>query len=86
MPHYIFTLADDQDDWDGEAEELPDVQAAKCVAIRMISETLCNHPQKFWETDTHQVTVSDEKMLTQFIVEIVTTTAPALKPPTPLGL
>lgn len=85
MPLYIFTLAEDHDGWDGEAKELPDPQAAKCVAIRMIAETLCNHPQTFWERDTHQVTVSDENMLTLFIVEIVTTTAPAFKvPPIPV--
>lgn len=81
MPKYVFTLAQPHDDWDGEAKELPDAQTAKCVAIRMIADTLCNHPQAFWDTDTHQVTVSDEAMLTQFIVEIVTTTAPALSQP-----
>lgn len=48
------------------------------MAITMIADTLCNHPQALWDADTHQVTVSDEQMLTQFIVEIVTTTAPAL--------
>lgn len=86
MPLYVFTLAEDHDEWDGDAKDLPDPQAAKCVAIRMIAETLCNYPQKFWETDTHQVTVSDENMLTQFIVEIVTTTAPALRgPSTPVS-
>lgn len=44
MPSYIFSLAGDPDGWGGEPKDLPDVQAAKCTAIRMIAETLCNHP------------------------------------------
>lgn len=79
MPKYIFTLAADHEEWSGEVQDLPDVQAAKCVAIRMIAETLCNHPQAFWEEDPHQVTVSDENMLTLFIVNIATTTSPAIR-------
>jgi hypothetical protein len=78
MPQYVFSLADDHSGWDGEAKELPDVQAAKCVAIRMISDTLCNHPQAFWDAESHQVTVSDEKGLTLFIVDLLTTTSPAI--------
>lgn len=81
MPKYIFTLAGDQDGWDGEAVELDSPQAAKCFAVKMIAETLCENPQSFWERESHEVTVSDDVGLTQFIVEIVTTTAPALRQP-----
>ena len=80
MPRYIFSLADDHDGWDGEAIQLRDVQAAKCTAIRMIVDTLCEHPQAFWDAETHQVTVSDENRLTLFIVDITTTTSPAILP------
>lgn len=78
MPGYIFSLADEHDGWDGEARELPDVQAAKCAAIKMIADTLCNHPETFWEAENHQVTVSDENRLTLFIVDTTTTTSPAI--------
>lgn len=80
MPRYIFSLADHNAGWNGDARELPDVQAAKCVAIRMISDTLCNDAQAFWDAYTHQVTVSDESGLTQFIVDITTTTSSAILP------
>lgn len=78
MPKYVFSLANDHDGWDGEAKELADVQAAKCVAIKMIADTLCSHPQTFWDAESHQVTVSDENGLTLFMVDLLTTTSPAI--------
>jgi len=79
MPGFIFSLADAHDGWDGETVQLPDVQAAKCVAIKLIADTLCNHPQAFWDAESHQVTVSDERRLTLFIIDISATTSPAMR-------
>ncbi len=83
MPGFKFSLADAHDGWDGETVQLPDVQAAKCVAIKMIADTLCNHPQAFWDAESHQVTVSDEKRLTLFILDISTTMSPVMRPVRP---
>lgn len=78
MPKYIFTIANDHEDWNKQPQKLPDHQSAKCAAIRMVADTLCKHPEAFWDDDPHQVTVSDETMMTLFVVDIMTVTSPAV--------
>ncbi len=75
MPKYFFQLGPSPRA-ERVGQELPDIQAAKCAAVRLIAETLCEHPQDFWDTDSHQVTVTDQGGLVQFAIDIFTTTSP----------
>jgi hypothetical protein len=51
---------------------------AKCHAVQLIAESLCHQPMRFWDRDEYSVTVSDEKGLILFVVELVAILSPAL--------
>ena len=44
----------------------------------MIAEVLCTAPERYWEAETYRVTAADERGLTLFTVEIVSTDAAAI--------
>lgn len=76
MPKFYIDLEEPSGEADVVGQELEDIQAAKCAAIRMIADTLCKHPQAFWDADRHRVRVSDDYGITLFVVDITTTTSP----------
>ena len=78
MPLYYFHLDGDGVSRDEDGSELKDLEAAKCTAVQLIAETLCYQPHKFWDADSYKVTVTDEKGLVLFIVEMVATLSAAV--------
>ena len=79
MERFFFHL----DDGSGEPHdldgiELENVEAARCQAVELIAETLCNSPKTFWDADSYRVTVTDAAGLTLFSVEMIATLAPAM--------
>jgi hypothetical protein len=78
MPRYYFHLTHSEDIRDQAGVELGGLHEAKCHAVKMIADVLCQTPEKFWETETYRVTVSDARGLLLLDVEMIATLAPAL--------
>jgi hypothetical protein len=70
---FFFQLDDGQVPHEREAADLADVAEARCHAVQLIAETLCDQPQRFWERETYSVTVSDPDGLILFMVQMVAT-------------
>jgi hypothetical protein len=78
MPRYFFHLENSSSPaQDIEGKELPDLEAAKCHAVTLIAEALCEHPKGFWDADTYQITVSNENGLNLFMICMMSVIAPA---------
>ena len=58
--------------------ELEDLHAAKCRAVKMIADDLCDQPEKFWKSDTYRVSIADANGLLLLSVEMIAQPAPAL--------
>ena len=78
MSRFFFHLSTTHDIPDNEGVELDSLDEARCYAVRMIAEVLCTSPERYWETETYRVTAADERGLTLFTVEIVSTDAAAI--------
>ena len=63
------------------AEEwnFPTVAAAKCAALKYASEVVCDETQKFWDSGSFQLTVSDEKGLALFALMISGIESPSIR-------
>lgn len=79
MSRYHFHLTSDRETFDDEGVDLASLHDARCYAVRMIAEVLCNAPERYWETEQYRVTVSDPKGLTLFSVELVSADAPSIR-------
>lgn len=55
---------------DAEERDLPTISAAKCEALRYASNVVCEEADKFWDTGTFQMTVSDGNRLTLLTLTI----------------
>ncbi len=82
MPRFYFHLENSSTPVrDVQGAELDSLDAAKCHAVTVVAEALCNNPKGFWETDNYQITVTDAGGLTLFMVCIMSVVAPVLGPP-----
>jgi hypothetical protein len=75
MPKYFFNSEDHQDD---EGTELDSLAVAKCQAIKMAGEIICDAADTFWDKAEWTLTVTNESGLTLFQLSIVGTDAMAL--------
>lgn len=78
MSRYFFHLTHSAEIRDETGVELENLHSAKCHAVKMIADTLCEQPEKFWESETYRVNVSDNKGLMLLSVEMVSFLAPVL--------
>ena len=78
MPAYYFHLQSGRETRDEAGTELASLHDARCHAVQMIAEMLCNSPERYWEHEEYRVTVSDQTGLTLFTVEMVSTDSAAL--------
>lgn len=78
MTAYYFHLTNGDETRDGQGTELASLHDARCYAVQMIAEVLCNAPERYWQHEEYRVTVSDESGLTLFIVEMVSTDAASI--------
>jgi uncharacterized protein DUF6894 len=83
LNRFYFHLTHSEDIRDDKGVELASAHDAKCHAVKMIADLLCKTPEKFWETETFRVTVSDAEGLLLLNVEMIATLAPALYPAKP---
>jgi hypothetical protein len=81
MPRFYFHLENTATPVrDTQGAELDGLEAAKCHAVTIIAEALCEHPKGFWEAETYQITVTDEDNLTLFMVCMMSVIAPVIRP------
>ncbi len=79
MPRFHFHTEDGVCLTDEDGEELPDLEAAKMAAIRVLVETLKGRPDVFWGSEAFRVIVTDHAGLSLFSLELGVIYAPVLK-------
>ena len=77
MPLYLFRVQNDPNDT-GDACELENVGAAKCHAVKMAGQMICDQAGTFWDTREFGMTVTDKTGLTLFTLNFLGTDAPVL--------
>ena len=83
MSRFYFHLTHSEDVPDTSGVELDGLHSAKCHAVKIIADALCESPDKFWDADSYRVTVSDSNGLILLSVEMISTFAPVLMPASP---
>lgn len=78
MPSYCFRIGDDASDSAGDCAEHDDIAAAKCAAIKLAGNIVCDEAAAFWDGTEWTMTVSTPAGLTLFQILIVGIDAPAL--------
>ena len=79
MPNYFFQLAG-QDMPDAEGHELPDLDAARHVAVRTACAMIGQNVEEFWATREWLMTVTDDSGLALFSLTFFSTDAAAAAP------
>jgi hypothetical protein len=49
MPRYFFNLTSSYDTPDDTGAELDNLDAARCHAVKMIADVLCESPGEYWK-------------------------------------
>jgi uncharacterized protein DUF6894 len=75
MPMFHFHTDDLHDD-DGHV--LPNVNSAKCEAIKLAAQMICDQADDFWDRAEWSMTVTDERGLTLFQLQVIGTESPAI--------
>jgi hypothetical protein len=78
MPRFFFHLDDGTPASTDESVELPDLGAARELALRYLGQSLSEGPSVFWSRGDWRLTVTDESRLTLFSVHVVATEAPSI--------
>ena len=76
MPRFHFH-SDGQRDTDGT--ELDSVKDAKCAAVKMAGQIICEEAGEFWDKAEWTMTVTDDRGLTLFQLQIIGTEAPSIR-------
>lgn len=75
MPTFHFQLDGDPDATALELKDLPD---AKCEALHFAARHICDEANAFWGRAEWTLSVTDDKRLTLFQLQIVGTESPAI--------
>lgn len=78
MPRFFFHLDDGTPASIDDGVELPDLGAAREMALRYLGQSLANGPDDFWSHGEWRLTVTDENRLTHFTLHVVATEAPSM--------
>ena len=73
MPVFHFHTDKDHD---VDGIELPDLASAKCEAVKLAGRLICDEADLFWTKAEWSMTVTDDRGLTLFQLQIVGTDAP----------
>ena len=79
MPIYHFNVEDGQIPIPCDGAELKNLAAAKCEAVRMMGQLVCDADETFWDHAGWRMVVSDKTGLTLFELFIVGTEAAAAR-------
>jgi hypothetical protein len=80
MPQYFFHI-DDGSNPDTDGVELADLATAKCEAVKVAGNIICEAAGDFWSKQEWAMTVTDESGLTLFALRVIGTEAPVLHTP-----
>jgi hypothetical protein len=77
MSRYFFHIEDGLPVQDDLGVELDTLTQAKCEAVRLAGQSICDAAGHFWDREEWKLTATDEGGLTLFILQFVGTEAPA---------
>jgi hypothetical protein len=77
MPRYFFHIEDGSSVHDDEGTELKDLTVAKCEAVKLAGQMICDAAGEFWEHEEWKLTATDEDGLTLFCLQFFGIEAPA---------
>jgi hypothetical protein len=77
MPRYFFHIDDGIAMHDEEGAELEDVAVAKCEAVKLAGQMICESSSTFWDRQEWKLTATDEGGLTLFCLHLLGVEAPA---------
>jgi hypothetical protein len=77
MPRYFFHVEYDGLIHDDEGAELRDLTVAKCEAVKLAGQMICDAAGEFWEKDEWKLTATNEDGLTLFALHFIGVDAPA---------
>jgi hypothetical protein len=70
MPRFFFHTEDGQCFRDADGTELIDVHAARNQALMILADSLRHDPEEFWRDRSFKLTVTDERGLTLYILDV----------------
>ena len=76
MPRYFFNVSDSTTR-DSEGTELESITEAKCEAVKMAGNIICEAAIDFWDTQEWSMTVSNSAGLVLFSLMFIGNEAPA---------
>lgn len=71
MPRFFFDTDDASAPADVDGVELPNLAAARDMALRYAGECLMSHPQDCWDRGEWRLVVRDESRATLFSVQVL---------------
>ena len=78
MARYHFHIQDGVMSRDESGQELRSLDAARLVAVDILTQTLRCDAEQFWRHNELSIVVTDERDLILFTVDLTTTPAPAI--------
>ena len=85
MPRYFFDVQDGKSFPDYDGCELPDLDAARIEAVRLLGGMLRDEAETFWQGEDWRMSVCDADRMMLFSIQFMATMAPAMHdmaPPT----
>ena len=76
MARFIFHVEGHPDDLE---RDLPNIAAAKCLAVRHAGELICEEAESFWDDAEFSMIVMNEDGLILFTLTLTGLEAPALR-------
>ncbi|HEX9948390.1 MAG TPA: hypothetical protein VGA98_12675 [Allosphingosinicella sp.] len=86
MPRYFFHIEDGAATRDDEGIELENVAVAKCEAVKLAGQMICDSAGGFWNHRDWKLTAASETGLTLFCLHFIGIEAPAAMGPRDPGL
>lgn len=80
MPKYYFNIEDGEGTPDTEGTEIESLAYAKCHAVKLAGQAICDAAQTFWDQAQWKMTVTDESGLTLFELLIIGMESAASRP------
>jgi hypothetical protein len=78
MPRYFFHIEDGSIVHDDEGTELKDLAVAKCEAVKLAGQMICDAAGDFWDKEEWKLTATDEDGLTLFFLQFFGGESPAV--------
>ena len=77
MPLYHFNIDGSVEGPDRDGTELDSLEVAKCEAIKLAGQVICESAGRFWDRAEWSMTVTDERGLALFTLHVVGTESPS---------